>query len=417
MENTKDIVRFTTAGSVDDGKSTLIGRLLYDCKQIPLDQIAMVRHISERKGLREIDMSLFTDGLKDERAQGITIDVAYRYFTTEKRKFIIADTPGHLQYTRNMVTGASTANAAIILIDARKGVVEQTRRHSFIASLLQIQHLIVCVNKMDLVEFSKVEFDQIVSSFQDFSAKLAIIDVQFIPVSALNGDNIVHRSQNMSWYQGATLLHTLEHISVANELNHIDFRFPVQHPIRVDNERVQDYRAYAGKVESGIVRVGDEVIVLPGNQPSTIKSIMGMNGQQVEAFAPQSISLELTHEMDVSRGSMIVKPNNQPEIVRELSAMICWMSSQAYIPGRKYILRHTTNEVKAMLKSVLYVYDMETLVRDEERSELRTNDIARVELQLAGPIYVDAYRKNKATGSFILIDEQSNQTLAVGMIS
>lgn len=417
MENTKDIVRFTTAGSVDDGKSTLIGRLLYDCKQIPLDQIAMVRHISERKGLREIDMSLFTDGLKDERAQGITIDVAYRYFTTEKRKFIIADTPGHLQYTRNMVTGASTANAAIILIDARKGVVEQTRRHSFIASLLQIQHLIVCVNKMDLVEFSKVEFDQIVSSFQDFSAKLAIIDVQFIPVSALNGDNIVHRSQNMSWYQGATLLHTLEHISVANELNHIDFRFPVQHPIRVDNERVQDYRAYAGKVESGIVRVGDEVIVLPGNQPSTIKSIMGMNGQQVEAFAPQSISLELMHEMDVSRGSMIVKPNNQPEIVRELSAMICWMSSQAYIPGRKYILRHTTNEVKAMVKSILYVYDMQTLKRNEEQSTLQANDIARVELQLAVPIFVDEYRKNKATGSFILIDEQSNQTIAVGMIS
>lgn len=417
MENTKDIVRFTTAGSVDDGKSTLIGRLLYDCKQIPLDQIAMVRHISERKGLREIDMSLFTDGLKDERAQGITIDVAYRYFTTEKRKFIIADTPGHLQYTRNMVTGASTANAAIILIDARKGVVEQTRRHSFIASLLQIQHLIVCVNKMDLVEFSKVEFDQIVSSFQDFSAKLAIIDVQFIPVSALNGDNIVHRSQNMSWYQGATLLHTLEHISVANELNHIDFRFPVQHPIRVDNERVHDYRAYAGKVESGIVRVGDEVIVLPGNQPSTIKSIMGMNGQQVEAFAPQSISLELMHEMDVSRGSMIVKPNNQPEIVRELSAMICWMSSQAYIPGRKYILRHTTNEVKAMVKSILYVYDMQTLKRNEEQSTLQANDIARVELQLAGPIFVDEYRKNKATGSFILIDEQSNQTIAVGMIS
>lgn len=417
MENTKDIVRFTTAGSVDDGKSTLIGRLLYDCKQIPLDQIAMVRHISERKGLREIDMSLFTDGLKDERAQGITIDVAYRYFTTEKRKFIIADTPGHLQYTRNMVTGASTANAAIILIDARKGVVEQTRRHSFIASLLQIQHLIVCVNKMDLVEFSKVEFDQIVSSFQDFSAKLTIIDVQFIPVSALNGDNIVHRSQNMPWYQGATLLHTLEHISVANELNHIDFRFPVQHPIRVDNERVQDYRAYAGKVESGIVRVGDEVIVLPGSQRTTIKSIMGMNGQQVEAFAPQSISLELTHEMDVSRGSMIVKPNNQPEIVRELSAMICWMSSQAYIPGRKYILRHTTNEVKAMVKSILYVYDMQTLKRNEEQSTLQANDIARVELQLAGPIFVDEYRKNKATGSFILIDEQSNQTIAVGMIS
>lgn len=417
MAHTKDILRFTTAGSVDDGKSTLIGRLLYDCKQIPQDQIDIVQRISERKGMTEIDLSLFTDGLKDERAQGITIDVAYRYFTTENRKFIIADTPGHLQYTRNMVTGASTANAAIILIDARKGVVEQTRRHSFIASLLQIQHLIVCVNKMDLVNYSKEAFEQIVSSFQDFSAKLAIVDVQFIPISALQGDNVVYRSEKMDWYQGATLLHTLENLSVANEINLIDFRFPVQHPIRVDQGSVQDYRAYAGKIESGIVRVGDEIMVMPGQQLSTVKSIMGMNGPQDEAFAPQSISIELTDELDVSRGNMLMKPNNQSEELRHISVMICWMSSQAYIPGRKYILRHTTNEVKAMLKSVLYVYDMQTLKRNEESVELRTNDIARVELQLAGPIYVDAYRKNKATGSFILIDEQSNQTLAVGMIS
>ena len=417
MAHTKDILRFTTAGSVDDGKSTLIGRLLYDCKQIPQDQIDIVQRISERKGMTEIDLSLFTDGLKDERAQGITIDVAYRYFTTENRKFIIADTPGHLQYTRNMVTGASTANAAIILIDARKGVVEQTRRHSFIASLLQIQHLIVCVNKMDLVNYSKEAFEQIVSSFQDFSAKLAIVDVQFIPISALQGDNVVYRSEKMDWYQGATLLHTLENLSVANEINLIDFRFPVQHPIRVDQGSVQDYRAYAGKIESGIVRVGDEIMVMPGQQLSTVKSIMGMNGPQDEAFAPQSISIELTDELDVSRGNMLMKPNNQSEELRHISVMICWMSSQAYIPGRKYILRHTTNEVKAMLKSVLYVYDMQTLKRNEESVELRTNDIARVELQLAGPIYVDACRKNKATGSFILIDEQSNQTLAVGMIS
>ena len=417
MAQTKDILRFTTAGSVDDGKSTLIGRLLYDCKQIPQDQIDTVQRISERKGLTDIDLSLFTDGLKDERAQGITIDVAYRYFTTENRKFIIADTPGHLQYTRNMVTGASTANAAIILIDARKGVVEQTRRHSFIASLLQIQHLIVCVNKMDLVNYSKEAFEQIVSSFQDFSAKLAIVDVQFIPISALQGDNVVHRSEKIDWYQGATLLHTLENLSVANEINLIDFRFPVQHPVRIDQGSVQDYRAYAGRIESGIVRVGDEVIVLPGNQGSKIKSIMGMNGPQEEAFAPQSISLELTDELDISRGNILVKPNNQPEEVRQLSAMICWMSSQAYIPGRKYILRHTTNEVKALIKSILYVYDMESLKRDEEQTALQTNDIARVSLQLAGPIYIDEYRKNKATGSFILIDEQSNQTLAVGMIS
>jgi sulfate adenylyltransferase subunit 1 len=417
MMSTKDILRFTTAGSVDDGKSTLIGRLLYDCQQIPQDQIELVQRISERKGLTEIDLSLFTDGLKDERAQGITIDVAYRYFTTEKRKFIIADTPGHLQYTRNMVTGASTANAAIILIDARKGVMEQTRRHSFIASLLQIQHLIVCVNKMDLVDFRQEEFDQIVSSYLDFSSKLAIVDVQFIPVSALKGDNVVLRSENMDWYQGATLLHTLENLSVANEINLIDFRFPVQHPIRVDQGSVQDYRAYAGKIESGIVRVGDEIMVLPGQQLSNIKSIMGMNGPQMEAFAPQSISLELTHEVDVSRGNMLVKPNNQPEELRHLSAMICWMSTQVYIPGRKYILRHTTNEVKAMVKAILYVYDMETLKREEGRTDLQVNDIARIVLQLSGPIFTDAYRKNKATGSFILIDEQSNQTLAMGMIS
>ena len=417
MKATKDIIRFTTAGSVDDGKSTLIGRLLFDSHQIPQDQIDVVRRISKRKGSTEIDMSLFTDGLKDERAQGITIDVAYRYFTTEKRKFIIADTPGHLQYTRNMLTGASTANAALILIDARKGVVEQTRRHSFIASLLQIQHLIVCVNKMDLVEYRKDVFEQIVSTFQDFAAKLAIVDVQFIPISALNGDNIVHRHEKMPWYQGATLLHTLEHISVANDLNQIDFRFPVQHAIRVDNERVQDYRAYAGRLESGIVRVGDEVMVLPGNQSTKIKSIRGLNGLQMEAFAPQSVSLVLTDELDISRGDLLVKPNNKPEEVRQFSAMFCWMSSQVYVPGRKYILRHTTNEVKAMIKSILYVYDMKTLKRDEVQTGLKTNDIARVLLQLAGPVYIDEYRKNKATGSFILIDEQTNQTVAVGMIS
>lgn len=417
MDEMKDILRFTTAGSVDDGKSTLIGRLLYDSGQIPQDQVDLVRNISKRKGLNEIDLSLFTDGLKDERAQGITIDVAYRYFATEKRKFIIADTPGHLQYTRNMVTGASTANAAIILIDARKGVVEQTRRHSFIASLLQIRHLIVCINKMDLVDYDEKRFHQIVADFQDFSAKLAIVDVQFIPVSALNGDHVVHRSNQMPWYQGATLLYTLEHLSVASEINQIDFRFPVQHPIRVDQGSVQDYRAYAGKIESGIVRVGDEIQVLPGNHVSKVKSIFGMSGKVLEAFAPQSISIELTDELDVSRGCMLVKSKNQPKELRQITAMLCWMSPQVFIPGRKYILRQTTNEVKALIKSILYVYDMENLKRDEANAALTCNDIARVELQLASPIFADSYRNNKATGSFILIDEQSNQTLAVGMIS
>ncbi|MEY4660014.1 MAG: hypothetical protein RJB36_1780 [Bacteroidota bacterium] len=417
MKERKDILRFTTAGSVDDGKSTLIGRLLYDSHQIPQDQIELVQQISQRKGLDTLDLSLFTDGLKDERAQGITIDVAYRYFATEKRKFIIADTPGHLQYTRNMVTGASTANAAIILIDARKGVLEQTRRHSFIASLLQIQHLIVCVNKMDLVNYNQDHFDQIVASFLDFSAKLDIVDVQFIPISALMGDHVVHRSENMPWYQGATLLHTLEHVSVANEVNQIDFRFPVQHPIRIDHGSVQDYRAYAGKVESGIVRVGDEIQVLPGKHVSKVKAIKGMNGDLEEAFAPQSISLELTDELDVSRGDVLVKPNNQPLELRQFSAMLCWMSTESYVPGRKYILRHTTKEVKTLIKSILYVYDVQTLKRDESSLVLNANDLARVELHVAAPIFVDSYRKNKATGSFILIDEQSNETVAAGMIS
>jgi len=417
MMEHKDILRFTTAGSVDDGKSTLIGRLLYDAHQIPQDQLEIVRRLSERKGLAEIDLSLFTDGLKDERAQGITIDVAYRYFSTDKRKFIIADTPGHLQYTRNMVTGASTANAAIILIDARKGVVEQTRRHSFIASLLQIKHLIVCVNKMDLVEYAQAEFDQIVSSFLDFSAKLAIVDVQFVPVSALNGDNIVHRSENMPWYQGSTLLYTLERLSVANEVNQIDFRFPVQHPIRVDNDKLKDYRAYAGKIESGIVRVGDELEVLPSKQRSKIKAIFGMNGLQNEAFSPQSVSLELTDELDISRGDMLVKTNNQPEEMRVLTAMICWMGTQAYVPGRKYLMRHTSREVRMLFKSILYVYDMQHLTRNKAVSTLEMNDIGRVEIQLAQSIFVDSYRKNKATGSFIVMDAQTNLTVAVGMIS
>jgi len=416
MNGTKDILRFTTAGSVDDGKSTLIGRLLYDCEQIPQDQIELVQRISERKGLTEIDLSLFTDGLKDERAQGITIDVAYRYFTTEKRKFIIADTPGHLQYTRNMVTGASTANAAIILIDARKGVLEQTRRHSFIASLLHIQHLIVCVNKMDLVDFSKAQFDQISASFLDFFAKLDIIDVQFIPISALQGDNVVHRSEKMTWFQGATLLHTLENLSVANEVNQIDFRFPVQHPIRVDEGSVQDYRAYAGQIASGIIRVGDEVQVLPGDARTTVKTIQGMNGNVTEACAPQSISIVLADEFDISRGDMIVKPTNQAEQLSQFSAMLCWMSAKPFVSAKKYVIRHTTREAKLVIKSIQYVYDLNELKRMEGIQELNMNDIARVDVQLSAPIFVDSFRKNKATGSFIIIDEQSNETVAAGMI-
>lgn len=416
MNSTKDILRFTTAGSVDDGKSTLIGRLLFDSKQITQDQLEIVQRISERKGMKEMDLSLFTDGLKDERAQGITIDVAYRYFQTEKRKFIIADTPGHLQYTRNMVTGASTANAALILVDARKGVIEQTKRHSFIASLLHIQHLIVCVNKMDLVSYDQAHFDEIVASFRDFAAKLDIIDVQFIPVSALRGDNVVERSTHMSWYQGSTLLYTLENLSVANDVNQIDLRFPVQHAIRVDGEHKKDYRAYAGQISSGIIRVGDEVLVLPSQTQSTVKSIQGMNGQVTEACAPQSVSIELTDELDIARGDMLMKPMNQAESITQFSAMLCWMSAKSFIPAKKYVLRHTTREAKMMIKSIQYVYDLNALKRMEGVGELKMNDIARVDVQLSSPIFVDSFRKNKATGSFIVMDEQSNETVAAGMI-
>lgn len=416
MISTKDILRFTTAGSVDDGKSTLIGRLLLDSKNITLDQLELVQRISERKGMKDIDLSLFTDGLKDERAQGITIDVAYRYFQTKKRKFIIADTPGHLQYTRNMVTGASTANAAVILIDARKGVVEQTKRHSFIASLLHIQHLIVCVNKMDLVAYDQSCFDQIVSSFRDFAAKLDIVDVQFIPVSALKGDLVVERSANMPWYHGSTLLHTLENLSVANDVNQIDLRFPVQHAIRVDSDEWKDYRAYAGQLASGIIRVGDEVLVLPSAFKSTVKSIQGMNGQLTVAFAPQSISVELTDELDISRGDMLVKPMNQAEPLTQFSAMLCWMSAKPFIAAKKYLIRHTTREAKLRIHSIQYVYDLNALKRMEGIQELVMNDIARVDVQVSSPIFVDSFRKNKTTGSFIIIDEQSNETVAAGMI-
>lgn len=416
MSGTKDILRFTTAGSVDDGKSTLIGRLLLDSKNITLDQLEHVQRISERKGMEGIDLSLFTDGLKDERAQGITIDVAYRYFQTEKRKFIIADTPGHLQYTRNMVTGASTANAAVILVDARKGVVEQTKRHSFIASLLHIQHLIVCVNKMDLVDFDQTCFENIVASFRDFAAKLDIVDVQFIPVSALKGDQVVERSANMSWYQGSTLLHTLENLSVANDVNQIDLRFPVQHAIRVDSENLRDYRAYAGQLSSGIIRVGDEVLVMPSASKSVVKSIQAMNGPVTEAFAPQSISIELSDDLDISRGDMIVKPMNQAEPLTQFSAILCWMSNKPFVAAKKYLIRHTTREAKLRIKSIQYVYDLNALKRMEGIQELAMNDIARVDVHVSAPIFVDSFRRNKSTGSFIVIDEQTNETVAAGMI-
>lgn len=410
------LLRFTTAGSVDDGKSTLIGRLLYDSKSIFEDQLEAVSNTSKRKGHEGVDLALFTDGLKDEREQGITIDVAYRYFTTPKRKFIIADTPGHIQYTRNMVTGASTANAALILIDARNGVIEQTKRHAFIASLLQIPHVIVCVNKMDLVDYSEKVYEDIISQFEEFSSKLYVKDIRFLPISALNGDNVVNRSEHMPWYQGAPLLHTLEHIHISSDLNKIDARFPVQTVLRPQREGFIDYRGYAGRVASGIFRPGDEVTILPSGFTSKIKSIDTFTGSLEEAYAPMSISMTLEDDIDISRGDMIVKTNNQPQSVQEFDAMLCWLNNQPARPRAKYTILHTSNEQKAMINEVLYKIDINTYNRDEEDKELKMNDISRIKVRTTRPLMIDEYRDNRITGSFVLIDDTTHETVAAGMI-
>lgn len=414
--DTNQLLRFTTAGSVDDGKSTLIGRLLYDSKSIFEDQLAAVETTSKRKGHEGIDLALFTDGLKDEREQGITIDVAYRYFTTPKRKFIIADTPGHIQYTRNMVTGASTANAALILIDARHGVIEQTKRHAFIASLLHIPHIIVCVNKMDLVDFSEKVYEDIVNQFEGFSSKLYVKDIQFLPISALLGDNVVNRSENMDWYKGAPLLYTLETLHISSDLNKIDARFPVQTVLRPQSEDFIDYRGYAGRVASGIFRPGDEVSILPSGFTSTIKTIDTIEGEQEQAYAPMSVSITLKDDIDVSRGDMIVKKNNQPKPVQEFDAMLCWLNNSAARPRAKYTILHTSNEQKAMIKDVVYKIDINTYARNEEDKNLDMNDIARVTVRTTRPLMLDEYRDNRITGSFVLIDDASHETVAAGMI-
>tara|TARA_B100000780_G_scaffold261278_1_gene213634 strand:- start:676 stop:1938 length:1263 start_codon:yes stop_codon:yes gene_type:complete len=414
--NTSDLLRFTTAGSVDDGKSTLIGRLLYDSKTIFEDQLEMVQQASSRKGLDHIDLSLLTDGLRSEREQGITIDVAYRYFATPKRKFIIADTPGHIQYTRNMVTGASTANLALILIDARKGVIEQTSRHSFIASLLRIPHLIVCVNKMDLVDYDQVVYDEIVSDYKAFASKLDVQDIQFVPISALHGDNVVNRSKKMQWYQGSTLLNLLETVHISSDHNHIDCRMPVQYVIRPHSDEFHDYRGYAGRIAGGVFKPGDNVVVLPSGFQSKIKSIDTFDGEVAEAFAPMSVSITLEDDIDVSRGDMIARPNNQPKVSQEVDLMLCWLDNSPLNTRSKYILRHTSNEVRAMVKDIRYKVDVNTLHRNEEDLEVKMNDIARVKLRLAKPIFSDSYAKNRITGSVILIDEATNNTVASGMI-
>tara|TARA_B100000809_G_scaffold266666_1_gene330594 strand:- start:2552 stop:3808 length:1257 start_codon:yes stop_codon:yes gene_type:complete len=410
------LLRFTTAGSVDDGKSTLIGRLLYDSKAIFEDQLADIEVTSKRKGHKGIDLALFTDGLRDEREQGITIDVAYRYFTTPKRKFIIADTPGHIQYTRNMVTGASTANVAIILIDARHGVIEQTKRHAFIASLLQIPHIIVCVNKMDLVDYSEEIYNKILIQFEEFSSKLYAKDIRFIPISALDGDNVVNRSNNMDWYQGAPLLNTLENLHISSDINKIDARFPVQTVLRPQSEGFIDYRGYAGRVASGIFRPGDKVTVMPSGFTSTIKSIDTFEGELKEAYAPMSVSITLTDDIDVSRGNMIVKTTNQPKAIQEFDTMLCWLNDNSARPKAKYTILHTSNEQKAMIKDIMYKIDINTYSREEDNKELNMNDIARVKIRTTRPLMVDEYRDNRITGSFVLIDDVTHETVAAGMI-
>ncbi|NJB71498.1 sulfate adenylyltransferase subunit 1 [Saonia flava] len=416
MLDNNQLLRFTTAGSVDDGKSTLIGRLLYDSKSIFEDQLQSIENTSKKKGHEGVDLALFTDGLRDEREQGITIDVAYRYFTTPKRKFIIADTPGHIQYTRNMVTGASTANVATILIDARHGVIEQTKRHAFIASLLQIPHVIVCINKMDLVDFSEDVYNEIVSQFEEISSKMLVKDVRFIPMSALLGDNVVHKSENMPWFQGAPMLHTLETMHISSDTNKVDARFPVQTVLRPQREGYIDYRGYAGRMASGVLRKGDEITVMPSGFTSKIRTIGTYDGEIEEAFAPMSVSITLEDDIDISRGDMIVRSNNKPEALQDIEVMLCWLNNRAAQPRTKYTIKHTSNEQKAMIKEVVYKIDINSLDRNKEDKDLQMNDISKVKIRTTKPLMVDSYRENRTTGSIILVDDTSNETVAAGMV-
>ena len=414
--NKLELLRFTTAGSVDDGKSTLIGRLLLDSKSIFHDQLENIKKSSKNKGYDYVDLSLFTDGLKSEREQGITIDVAYRYFSTQKRKYIIADTPGHIQYTRNMVTGASTANLAIILIDARKGMLEQTHRHAFIASLLRIPHAIVCVNKMDLVDYDEKVYDKIVSDFKAFSSKLEIKDIQFVPISALVGDNVVNRSNNMIWYEGSTLMYYLENVHISSDYNHVDCRFPVQHVIRPHTHEHHDYRALAGRIDGGVFKPGDKVKVLPSGFTSKIKNI-DLFGESIdEAFAPMSINLTLEDEIDVSRGDMVVRENNIPQVGQDLEVLVTWMSQTPLSEKKKVVIKHTTNECLAIIKQIKYRIDINTLHRIEDVNCIEMNDIARISIRSSKLIFYDSYKKNRQTGSLIIIDNETNETIGAAMI-
>nr|WP_221375513.1 sulfate adenylyltransferase subunit CysN [Actinoplanes polyasparticus] len=412
-----DLLRFATAGSVDDGKSTLIGRLLYDTKTIFADQLEAVEAASASRGDEYTNLALLTDGLRAEREQGITIDVAYRYFATPRRKFIIADTPGHIQYTRNMVTGASTADLALILVDARKGLVEQSRRHAFLTSLLRVPHLVLCINKMDLVDWDKAVYDKIADEFTSFAAKLEIGDLTIIPVSALNGDNIASRSENSPWYDGPSLLHHLEHVHIASDRNLVDVRFPVQYVIRPQSTTVTDYRGYAGQVASGVLKPGDEVLVLPSGMTSTIAAIDTADGPVDEAFPPMSVTVRLNDEIDISRGDMICRPHNAPAVAQDIEAMVCWMDETAPLRvGGKYAIKHTTRSARTVVRGLQYRLDVNTLHRDEQAGELQLNEIGRVRLRTTVPLLADEYRRNRTTGGFILIDESTNRTVAAGMI-
>jgi bifunctional enzyme CysN/CysC len=411
-----DMLRFATAGSVDDGKSTLIGRLLYDSKAIFTDQLEAVERASAAHGDDYVNLALLTDGLRAEREQGITIDVAYRYFATPRRKFVIADTPGHIQYTRNMVTGASTADLAIVLVDARKGLVEQSRRHAFLATLLRVPHLVLAVNKMDLVDWSQDVFEEIQDDFTRFATKLEVHDLAVIPISALHGDNIVSRSPNMAWYEGSSLLHHLEHVHVSSDRNLIDVRFPVQYVVRPQSTAYPDYRGYAGTVASGVLRPGDEVMVLPSGFTSRVAGIDTADGPVAEAFPPMSVTVRLEDDIDVSRGDMICRPNNRPKVTQDVDAMVCWMSERPLRTGQKLAIKHTTRSARALVKQVRYALDVNTLHRREGVPGLELNEIGRLVLRTTAPLFADEYRRNRATGGFVLIDEATNATVGAGMI-
>ncbi len=416
-----DILRFATAGSVDDGKSTLIGRLLYDSKAIFTDQLEAVERTSRARGEEYTNLALLTDGLRAEREQGITIDVAYRYFTTPRRKFIIADTPGHIQYTRNMVTGASTADLAVVLVDARKGPTEQSRRHAFLATLLRVPHLVLAVNKMDLVGYEASAFEEIKAEFTAFATKLEIGDLTFIPLSALHGDNVVQRSVNMPWYDGPSLLHHLENVHIASDRNLIDVRFPVQYVIRphqATDPQLHDYRGYAGQVAGGILKPGDEVMHVPSGLTARIRRIDTADGAVDEAYPPMSVTLLLDEDIDISRGDMICRPHNQPATAQDIEAMICWMTADRPLsPRSRLVIKHTTRATKAIVRDLHYRLDVNTLHRDESATELRLNEIGRVSLRATQPLFCDPYARNRLTGGIILIDESTNATVGAGMIT